>query len=346
MPPRTPAVVRSVRPMSALIVGRAAADLDGGCRSEPRERARLVARGGQRRARRWSACRKTSPTSAPIGITGWPSPRRFPSRARGRVGAGRRRARSSAPCRRSRARQGPGCCSAASRSSGGARRTSATRPSCSPDGDGGRRLSEDSPLRRRRPGRQALPRVGDDRAGRRARRRRDALGRARPHHLLRPALPGALPRARRARRAPAGRAVGVHARDRQGPLARAAARAGHREPGLRLRAGAVRAPRRQPAAATATPWSSIPGARCSPSAATTTASRSPASTSTTRTRSAPPSPSSPTAGCSRPRPLARSWRAVGAAATATSAERTADEAGHDEQRDHVGDVDSGRRPAS
>ena len=47
-----------------------------------------------------------------------------------------------------------------------------------------------------------------------------------------------------ARCAPVRRAVGVHARDRQGSLARAAARARHREPALRVRARAVRPPRR------------------------------------------------------------------------------------------------------
>ena len=41
---------------------------------------------------------------------------------------------------------------------------------------GGLRLSEDAPLRRRRPGRQALPRVGGDRAGRDAGGGRDPLG--------------------------------------------------------------------------------------------------------------------------------------------------------------------------
>ena len=73
------------------------------------------------------------------------------------------------------------------------------------------------------------------------------------HDLLRPALPGAVPRADGAGRAPVGGAVGVHARDGQGSLERAAARARHREPGLRLRARAVWSPRRQPAQPGGTP---------------------------------------------------------------------------------------------
>ena len=64
--------------------------------------------------------------------------------------------------------------------------------------------------------------------------------------LLRPALSGALPRARRARGADARGSERLHARDRQGPLGGVAARASDREPGLRARAGAVRAPQRIP----------------------------------------------------------------------------------------------------
>ena len=104
-------------------------------------------------------------------------------------------------------------------------------------------------------------------------------GGPRPQHLLRPALPRAVPRARGAGRAPDRRPVGVHARDRQGSLARAAARARDREPGLRDGARAVRRARRRHGAATGTRWSSIRGAWSSPSAATTRASRSRGSTS-------------------------------------------------------------------
>ena len=134
--------------------------------------------------------------------------------------------------------------------------------------------------------------AGDD-----ARRRRDAvgpLGLTICYDLRFPELYRALVGAGRA---PAGRAVGVHARDRQGSLARAAARARHREPGLRLRARAVRAPRRQPAQLGPRHGRRSRGAPCSPSAATTTASRSRASTSPTRTRCGRACPASRIARC-------------------------------------------------
>src|SRR5438445_714231 len=72
------------------------------------------------------------------------------------------------------------------------------------------------------------------------------LGSDRDHRAsLAEVLPlGGRPARRGPRRAHGGSAGGVHARDRQGPLARAAARARHREPALPVRAGPARASRR------------------------------------------------------------------------------------------------------
>ena len=84
----------------------------------------------------------------------------------------------------------------------------------------------------------------DGRAGHRAGRHRHALRQARAVGLLRPALPRAVPRAGRSGRDRAHGAGGVHADDRQGPLARAAARARDRGAVLRDRRGAERAPLR------------------------------------------------------------------------------------------------------
>ena len=85
------------------------------------------------------------------------------------------------------------------------------RRAARPFGGGGLRLSEDPPLRRRRPGRQALPRVRGHRARGRAGGGRDPLGRPRAQHLLRPPLPRALPGAGGGRRADRGGPLGVHA---------------------------------------------------------------------------------------------------------------------------------------
>ncbi len=67
----------------------------------------------------------------------------------------------------------------------------------------------------------------------------------RADRLLRPALPGAVPDPRRARRPPGHRPVGLHAGDRPRPLGGAAAGAGDREPGLR-RSPRTRSARRRP----------------------------------------------------------------------------------------------------
>src|ERR671924_653994 len=99
-----------------------------------------------------------------------------------------------------------------------------------------RALPEDPPLRRGRR-RAPLPRVGG-RGARRGAGRGAARGLAdRPHGLLRPAVPRALPHPRaRGRRARHGSGA-LHALHRQGPLARPPARARDREPELRRRGG-------------------------------------------------------------------------------------------------------------
>ena len=71
---------------------------------------------------------------------------------------------------------------------------------------------------------------------------RPAMGTARADHLLRPALPGALSRARRGRRDVSGDPVRVHAPDRRGALACADARARDRERLVRVRGRAGRRP--------------------------------------------------------------------------------------------------------
>ena len=100
-------------------------------------------------------------------------------------------------------------------------------------------LPQDPHVRRRRR-RGRLPRVrarGARRGDRHRRARRRARGGdPRDERLLRPALPGALPDPRRARGDGDHRPLRLHARDRQGPLGRPAARPGDREPGLRGRA--------------------------------------------------------------------------------------------------------------
>ena len=95
----------------------------------------------------------------------------------------------------------------------------------------------------------------------------------RPLDLLRRAVPRAVPRARQGprRRGPA-RAGRVHRAHRRGALAPAAARARGRGSGVGRRAPRSGAGTTRSARATATRWSSIRGARSSPSAPRATAS--------------------------------------------------------------------------
>ena len=94
--------------------------------------------------------------------------------------------------------------------------------------------------------RRELSRIAQLPAGRTRGRRRPAVGPARADHLLRPALPGALSRARRSRRDVPGDPVRLHAADRRGALACADARARDRERLLRVRGRAGRRPRERP----------------------------------------------------------------------------------------------------
>src|ERR687896_157600 len=97
------------------------------------------------------------------------------------------------------------------------------------------RLPQD-PHVRRGGRRRRVPRVGALRAGRRDRGVRDRPGaRPRPDHLLRPALPGAVPDPRPARCADYRHPGRVHAGHGGGALGDPAAGAGDREPGLRDR---------------------------------------------------------------------------------------------------------------
>ena len=84
------------------------------------------------------------------------------------------------------------------------------------------------------------------RPGEIARRRRPALGPARLDHLLRSALPRALPRAGGGRQPVSRHPFRLHATDRRGALARAQPRARHRERRVRLRGGARRQARERP----------------------------------------------------------------------------------------------------
>ena len=112
---------------------------------------------------------------------------------------------------------------------------STTSRSRSTGAETSRRLHEDPPLRRGRR-RVQLPGVRRHRARIRPRHRGARRHHGRPHRLLRPALPGALPGARaRPRRADPHDPVELHAPHRHGPLGGAPARAGDREPGLRAR---------------------------------------------------------------------------------------------------------------
>ncbi len=97
---------------------------------------------------------------------------------------------------------------------------------------------------RRRGRRGGVPRVGALRARGRAGALRDGERRGpRPHHLLRPSLPRALPDPRAARRPRDHGARQLHPGDRRGALGGAAARARDREPGVRDRARPGQAPR-------------------------------------------------------------------------------------------------------
>ena len=109
-----------------------------------------------------------------------------------------------------------------------------------------RALRQDPHVRRRPQRRRELSRVAQLPAGRSRGRDRPAVGPARPDHLLRPALSGALSRARRSRRDVPGDPLGVHAADRRGALARADARARDRERLVRVRGRAGRRPRERP----------------------------------------------------------------------------------------------------
>ncbi len=133
-------------------------------------------------------------------------------------------------------------------------------------------LRQDPHVRRRSGERRKLPRVAQLPSGRDRRGRRPALGAARAHDLLRPALPGALPRAGRGRLLVPRHSVGVHAADRRGALARADARARDRERLLRACGGARRQPRERARQPSATRSWSIPGAGSSPKAASSRAS--------------------------------------------------------------------------
>ena len=194
----------------------------------PRE---LVRRGRQRWRAAGRPARELRLPRATTATTGWPSPRRFPipgprPTPRGHRPDPRRR------CRSWPAQPGPGCSWAAS-PNGAPATGSATAPCCSIPGAVVARLSEDAPLRCRRPGRQAAS----------ASRRRSSPA-ARRWWPTRPGAAwgsasattsGSRSSTGRSRRAaPAIVAVpsAFTAGDRQGPLARPAARAGHREPGL------------------------------------------------------------------------------------------------------------------
>ena len=84
-----------------------------------------------------------------------------------------------------------------------------------------RALRQDPHVRRRSRRRRELPRVEQLPAGRIGGAGRPALGPARRHHLLRPALSRALPRAGGSRRHHAGDPLRLHPADRRGALARA-----------------------------------------------------------------------------------------------------------------------------
>ncbi len=83
-------------------------------------------------------------------------------------------------------------------------------------------------------------------AGRARRGRRPAVGQARHHHLLRPALSPSLPRARQGRRPAARHPLVLHRADRRGALACADARARHRDRLLRAGRGPGRQARDRP----------------------------------------------------------------------------------------------------
>ena len=148
------------------------------------------------------------------------------------------------------------------------------------EGDDPRDLRQDPFVRRRLADRRELARIERLFAGRgRGAGQRHAGRQARPHHLLRPALPGAVRAARGGRRRRDRGSRGVHRADRQGALARAACGPGRSRPGcsssLPRRSGATRTAARP----TAIRWSSIRGARCCSTWARSAASASPTSTS-------------------------------------------------------------------
>ena len=145
--------------------------------------------------------------------------------------------------------------------------------------------------------RARLPRVRE----RGARRRDRAVGdrrrrRAGPDDLLRPALPGAVPDPRRARRARDHGAGRVHARDDARPLGAAPARPRDREPGVHDRRQPGRPPRRGLPVRRALDDRRPLGRRARAGAGRARRSSPPSSTSTVRRRSAGRCPRSPTAG--------------------------------------------------
>ncbi len=109
-----------------------------------------------------------------------------------------------------------------------------------------RQLRQDPHVRRRAARRRELPRVEELPARQHRRRRRPAVGQARPHGVLRPALSPPLSRAGQGRRRRARHPLGLHAQNRRGALACAAARPRHRERLLRPGRGAGRPPRERP----------------------------------------------------------------------------------------------------
>ena len=115
-----------------------------------------------------------------------------------------------------------------------------------PKGDDRRALRQDPHVRRRSRRRRELSRIAQLPAGRTGGAERSAVGPARTDDLLRPAFPGALPRAGGSRRHHADDPLRFHPADRRGALARADPRPRDRERLLRVRRRASRQARERP----------------------------------------------------------------------------------------------------